>query len=312
MYLNNGLSVAVIGDVMLDAYIFGEVSRISPEAPVPVVEVRRRKVTLGGAGNVALNLVGLGVKAALFGVVGDDKDGHLVSGMLIDHGIEDHLYRDERLPTIVKTRVMAHNQQLLRFDEENSFDGHGPSCPLNGITSILASGETGVVVLSDYDKGALSPPLIDEIIRVCREKEVKVLVDPKRGDWESFKGADLIKPNLSELARAYGSSPQGHDEVSLAARGLMKRYGIGAVLVTMGAKGMMLITGDRRELLPTAAKEVFDVSGAGDTVVAVLAACLGSNYTLSDSAKLANIAAGLVVGKLGTYPIKIDELKGAL
>lgn len=310
MHLDYGLSIMVIGDVMLDSYIFGEVSRISPEAPVPVVEVKKRKVTLGGAGNVALNLVGLGIKTSLFGVVGDDRDGHLVSGILKSSGIVDHLYHDERVPTTVKTRVVASNQQLLRFDEEGNFNGHGPGCPLNGITTILGTWKIDAVVLSDYDKGVLDLNLATEVISICKSKKIKVIVDPKRGDWSAFQGADLVKPNLSELWRSEGHwLSDNYDSIASVARRAMLRYSLGAVLVTMGSRGMMLVTENRREFIPTVAREVFDVSGAGDTVIAVLAACLGSNYTLSEAAKFANMAAGIVVGKFGTYPISLEEMK---
>lgn len=308
MHLDPELKVAVIGDVMLDAYIFGEVSRISPEAPVPVMEVRQRKVTLGGAGNVALNLAGLGARVLLFGVVGDDRDGRLVSGMLRDHGIEDRLHRDERVPTIVKTRLVANNQQLMRFDEEVSFNGHGPGCPLNGIAGIIESG-VSAVVLSDYDKGVIYGPLTAKVMEICKRMGVPVLADPKSGDWEAFRGADLVKPNLSELSRAAGDNPRTYDEVAAAARRMALKYELKAVLVTMGSRGMMLVNEHRRELIPTSAKEVFDVSGAGDTAIAVLAACLGSGQELSDAARLANIAAGIVVGKFGTQPISINELR---
>jgi len=305
--------VVVIGDVMLDAYIFGDVSRVSPEAPVPVVEVRRRRVTLGGAGNVALNLAGLGAKTALFGVVGDDRDGHLVSGILQSHGIADHLHRDEQLPTTVKTRVVAHSQQLLRFDEEGSFNGHGPACPLNGIMTVLGTWRVDAVVLSDYDKGVLGPELATEVIAACKDRGIKVVVDPKRGDWTAFQRADLVKPNLAELRRAEGRGmADDYDTVAAVARRAMLRHALGAVMVTMGDRGMMLVTPERRELIPTNAREVFDVSGAGDTVAAVLAACLGSGYTLSDAAKLANVAAGIVVGKFGTHPINLEEMRKAL
>jgi D-beta-D-heptose 7-phosphate kinase/D-beta-D-heptose 1-phosphate adenosyltransferase len=312
--MSSGKAVVVIGDVMLDVYISGEAWRISPEAPVPVVAVNSRSHTLGGAGNVALNLVGLGCKTWLFGALGSDVSGDKVMSILNDNGIEFEFEFDEMLPTTTKTRVMANNQQLLRFDEEGMFNGDGGRYDklIEKVLATFSKSWIGAVVLSDYNKGVLSVKLSRKVIDFCRGLELPVLVDPKRGDWKIYRRANIVKPNLFELKEATGfKNLDDHNAVSVAARMMLRDYELDAVLVTMGSRGMMLVTAERNEFIPTMAKEVFDVSGAGDTVVATLAACICSGHTLSDAARIANEAAGIVVGKLGTCPIASNELDGA-
>ena len=303
----------VIGDVMLDEYILGETSRISPEAPVPVVEVVSRERTLGGAGNVALNLVSIGCKTWLFGARGSDKSGDRLSKLLSDSGIIDHLEIDPVLPTTTKTRIIANGQQLLRFDEEKRFNGwHGNyDILISDAIATLASKQVGAVILSDYNKGVLSKDLTSKLIGTCRSMGIPILVDPKRGSWDIYYGANLVKPNLAELSRVVDIPlhKMGDGRVETAVRELMRQYNIGTVLVTMGAKGMFFVHGRGTEIIHSQAREVFDVSGAGDTVVAMMAACLCSGYGLLESARMANVAAGIVVGKCGTRPVTIEELE---
>lgn len=310
-----GGNIMVIGDVMLDEYILGETSRISPEAPVPVVEVVSRERSLGGAGNVALNLVGLGCRVWLFGARGPDRSGDRLSRLLSDNGIMDRLEIDPVLPTTTKTRVIANGQQLLRFDEEKRFNGwHGSyDIMISDAVTTLTTERIGAVVLSDYNKGVLSRELTFRLIGACRGMGIPVLVDPKRGAWDIYQGASLVKPNLAELSQAAAVQPykMDNDKILTAAKSLMQKYGIGVVLVTMGARGMLLVHGHGAESIESKAREVFDVSGAGDTVVAVMAAYLCSGYNLMESARTANIAAGIVVGKRGTRPVTLVELEAA-
>lgn len=300
--------IVVVGDVMLDVYITGEACRISPEAPVPVVDVKSRKITLGGAGNVALNLAGLGCSPWLFGVRGDDAAGEQVLGILEERNIRIGIDIDDKLPTTTKTRIIANNQQLVRYDEEGRYNGN------NGhygeiLASVCNAMESAAsVILSDYRKGVVSKDVATKVIRRCKGLGIPCLVDPKRPDWSIFSGADLIKPNVYELEQATGERVESDVAVAAIGRMVLKKYGFGAVLITRGPKGMAMVTEDECEFIPTMAREVYDVSGAGDTVVAVMAACLGSGWSLADSARIANQAAGIVVGKLGTSPIDISEL----
>ena len=306
MKLKLTANVMVVGDVMLDVYISGPANRLSPEAPVPVVLVKTKTDTLGGAGNVALNIAGLGAKVWLFGIRGDDPAGNKVAYILRSRGIEDRLLIDPKIPTITKTRVMANSQQLVRFDEEQRSDGASLLTKVNGVLEKGAD----AVILSDYDKGILPPVLIASIITRCRVKDIPVFVDPKRGNWERYREATVVKPNQRELEEAAKESIYSDKDTIRLSQKMLKWYEFGAILTTMGSKGMFLITKDQVEHIPTQAKEVFDVAGAGDTVIATMATCMCSGYTLLESAKIANIAAGIVIGKIGTQPITIQELWG--
>jgi len=306
--LKLGGNIVVIGDVMLDVYISGQAHRLSPEAPVPVVAVESKTSTLGGAGNVALNLAHLGCKVWLFGVKGDDVAGKKIVSILFANGIENRLVTDYNVPTITKTRVMANSQQLLRFDEEKKSSGSGMLTEINGILE----GDVQAVILSDYDKGILSSDLVTSIITQCKAKRIPVFVDPKQSDWSRYKGATLIKPNLAELESAAEEKAKTPDDIVRLAIKMKCKYNFGSILVTMGPQGMLLLNIGSPQFVPTRAKEVFDVSGAGDTVIATMAACVCSDYSISESAQIANAAAGIVVGKLGTKSITLEELKETL
>jgi D-beta-D-heptose 7-phosphate kinase/D-beta-D-heptose 1-phosphate adenosyltransferase len=303
--LNLTGNIIVIGDVMLDVYISGHAHRLSPEAPVPVVAVDSKTATLGGAGNVALNLAHLGCKVWLFGVKGDDPAGRQIVSILNSNGIENRLATDFNVPTITKTRVIANSQQLLRFDEEKRASGSGMLTEING----ALEGNAQAVILSDYAKGILSPDLIASVIHRSRAKGIPVFIDPKRGGWHRYQGANIIKPNLVELEEATGETIANQGDVIRLSLRMIRAYEFEAMLVTMGPKGMMWVTNQGLfEHIPTQAKEVFDVSGAGDTAIATLAACMVSGHSLSDAAKIANAAAGIVVGKLGTRAITLADL----
>lgn len=306
--------VLVVGDVMLDRYTWGDVARISPEAPVPVLRVREHSEGAGGAGNVALNLAALGCRVTLIGFVGEDGPGMRLRRMLEGAGVAAELIAVPARPTITKTRVMARSQQILRIDEEQV------AMPSSGdrerVLALLADllPHHDAVVLSDYGKGALLDPAVpQQAIRSGKELGIPVLVDPKGKDWSRYRGAACVTPNAAELEAVSGSEHPGEGaEIAAAAELIRAALSVDWLLVTRGRHGMCLV-GDAPPLfIPARAREVFDVSGAGDTVIAALAAGLAAGIGIAEAAKIANIAAGIVVGKLGTQPVTRGELQAAL
>lgn len=307
-------TVLVIGDVILDAYLMGEVRRISPEAPVPIVRIKEQSATLGGAGNVALNIAGLGARAILLGVRGEDASGKRLEEILHQRGVEGRIVVDKSRSTTTKTRIIGHGQQLLRLDEEETTEVSQAirSRLLSTIDEELA--EVSAVILSDYDKGVLNGEMPQEIIRRARAKGIPVFVDPKRKGWERYSGATCVTPNTSEVEEVTGTVVV-HDEHLLvsSAKFLREQYHIDWCLVTRGPKGMCLVGQENPPLFVKAtAREVYDVSGAGDTVIATLAVAVGSGMPLPRAAELSNVAAGIVVGKLGSQAITRAELQTAL
>jgi len=295
--------ILVIGDVMLDRYWFGEVERISPEAPVPVVRVARREDRLGGAANVARNIVALGAQATLVGIVGSDEAGQCIQRLAGEAGIEAALVADAGLPTTLKMRVLGRQQQLLRVD----FEEHPGAAALDGIDAEVASHLAGhdVVVLSDYAKGTLTR--VEALIAAARAAGVPVLVDPKGDNYTPYHGATLVTPNRSEMQQAVGrwQSEADLDERAQRLRGQLQ---LEALLVTRSEQGMTLFTGAGREHVDAQAHEVFDVSGAGDTVLATLAVTRAVGMDWPDAMRWANRAGGIVVGKLGTSTVSAQEL----
>ena len=296
----------VVGDVMLDRYWFGEVSRISPEAPVPVVKVQRMEERLGGAANVARNAASLGAVSALLSVVGDDEAGRTLGRLLQEDQIDANLHVDREIDTTVKLRVIGRQQQLLRIDFETT-----PSHEV--LQAKLADFETrvvqsDVVVLSDYGKGGLTH--IAEMIRIARAHDKPVLVDPKGDEWGKYAGATVITPNRSELKEVVGRW-SSDEELAAKARKLRGELGLEALLVTRSEEGMTLFA-DETHHQPALAREVFDVSGAGDTVIATLAVMIAAGADWAEAIRVANIAAGIVVGKLGTAVVSREELAAAL
>jgi D-beta-D-heptose 7-phosphate kinase/D-beta-D-heptose 1-phosphate adenosyltransferase len=299
--------VVVVGDVMLDRYLFGATGRISPEAPVPVVHVRRTDDRPGGAANVAVNLATLGVRTTLLGIVGDDDEAIALESKLVDTGVSCLFAKIADWPTITKTRVQSRGQQLIRLDREEPITS-GSDKLVETLKGLLA--DANAVVMSDYGKGSLTE--VAAMIAECREAGVPVFVDPKGNDFAKYRGATLITPNQGEFDAAAGQSTTD-DELLTNGRQLMHDLDLAALLVTRSEKGMLLLEDNgESEFLSTRAREVFDVTGAGDTVIATLAAALANGQTLKSAAQLANLAAGLVVGKIGVAAVTPSELRVAL
>jgi len=305
--------VLCVGDVMLDHYIYGRVERISPEAPVPVLHLEREERTLGGAGNVLRNLHALGVETCFVSATGTDQAGREVARLVASlGGAEAHVLAERGRTTTLKTRYIAGTQQLLRADHERV----APlPAELRADLVRLASDALEhhrVLILSDYAKGVLAEGVAAQIVAAAKAAGATVVVDPKGDDYAAYRGADLLKPNRPELAAAAKTPVRSDEEVIAAARGLIAAHGFGAMLVSCGKDGMLLVERHATLKLAAEAREVFDVSGAGDTVVAVLAAALGAGATLAEAARLANAAAGVVVGKIGTAVVEPTELEAAL
>lgn len=295
--------ILVVGDVMLDRYWFGDVSRISPEAPVPVVRVERREERLGGAANVARNAVALGAGTGLLGVVGQDEAGDTVDRMLGELGIRGYLNRDTAMSTIVKLRVIGRQQQLLRIDFENPPGDVVLRDKLTQFNALLPHYET--IVLSDYAKGGLVN--VREMIAAGRALDKRILVDPKGEDFSPYRGASILTPNKAELRHIVGSW-KNEEDLTVRAQRLREELALDALLLTRSEEGMTLYTADEVMNFPAMAREVYDVSGAGDTVIATLAVMLGSGASLHDAVAMANRAGGIVVGKLGTATVTPEEL----
>jgi rfaE bifunctional protein kinase chain/domain len=295
--------VLVVGDVMLDRYWFGDVNRISPEAPVPVVLVQKQEDRLGGAANVARNAAALGAQAGLLCVVGHDEPGERVVQLLDDSGVAPHLERDPELPTTIKLRVLSRQQQLLRVDFEKAPAHEALLAGLARYDALLPTHD--VILMSDYAKGGLTH--VTQMIAKAREAGKPVLVDPKGDDWERYRGATLITPNRAELREVVG---QWKSEADLQARvtKLRAELELNALLLTRSEEGMTLFSDEGVLHAAAVAREVYDVSGAGDTVIATLAVMLGAGLQLDEAVTLANRAAGIVVGKLGTATVDYDEL----
>ncbi len=295
--------VLVVGDAMLDRYWFGDVERISPEAPVPVVHVRSTEERLGGAANVARNIVALGAQARLLTVVGDDDAGRSIGRLLAASEIRGHLHTDPRLATTVKVRVIGRQQQIVRVDFETAPEAEVLAAHLDEYRRLLP--ECDVVLLSDYGKGGLAH--IARMIELARAAGRPVLVDPKGGDYSRYAGATLVTPNRAELREVIGG---WRDDADLEQRTQKLRTGLDlrALLLTRSEEGMTLFSDGPAWSVPAQAREVFDVSGAGDTVIAVLAVMLAAGRPLHDAVAAANRAGGIVVGKLGTATVSYEEL----
>ena len=297
----------VVGDVMLDRYWFGEVSRISPEAPVPVVKVERQEERLGGAANVARNAASLGATTALLSVVGDDDAGRSLARLLDEGKIDAGLHVDRDIDTIVKLRVIGRQQQLLRIDFETPPSHEVLQAKLADFERRVAN--SNVVILSDYGKGGLTH--ISEMIRIARAAGKPVLVDPKGDEWGKYAGATVITPNRSELKQVVGNW-RSDEELAAKSQKLRADLDLQALLVTRSEEGMTLFSEGETHHQAALAREVFDVSGAGDTVIATLAVMLATGAGWGEAIRTANIAAGIVVGKLGTAVVTRQELVAAL
>ena len=299
----SAVRLLVVGDVMLDRYWFGDVSRISPEAPVPVVRIERREERLGGAANVARNAAALGAHTGLLGVVGADEAGDEVERLLQGAGIHSYLKRDDVISTIIKLRVIGRQQQMVRIDFEDAPTETVLRDKLSQFKALLP--DYDVIILSDYNKGALVN--VAEMIALARAAGKIVLVDPKGDDFTPYKGASILTPNRAELQRVVGGW-KSETQLLEKAQALRVELGLDALLLTRSEEGMSLFTADEVLHVNADAREVFDVSGAGDTVIATLATMLGTGAPLGEALVTANRAGGIVVGKLGTATVTRDEL----
>ncbi len=304
--------ILVIGDLILDHYIWGKVNRISPEAPVPIVEVTDENFLLGGASNVAHNIAALGGHVTLVGVAGNDRGGEILRKMLTEKGIECGGVFWSSRPTTVKTRVIAHSQQMVRFDREDSARVEGKV--LKGLVDYI-HGETSIhdsVIISDYRKGVISSDLVREVLRKTRPKDIFVAVDPKVGHFHCYKNVSLITPNVSEASIASGIEIRDEKSLLRAGKTLLRKIPCDAVLITRGEHGMSLFTKDKVVHIPTVAKNVYDVTGAGDTVIATFALSHAAGADMTESAVIANHAAGIVVGEVGTAVVTPEKLLNSL
>ena len=295
--------ILVVGDIMLDRYWFGEVNRISPEAPVPIVRVERREERLGGAANVARNAVALGVETGLLGVIGEDEAGRSVEDLLMGAGIRSYLNHDPQISTIIKLRVIGRQQQLIRVDFEEKPSDQVLQDKLTRFTSLLA--DFDVLILSDYAKGSLVN--VSTMIAAAKAQNKIVLVDPKGSDFAKYAGATMLTPNKSELKQIIGEW-RTEEELTQKVQALRQSLHLDAFLLTRSEEGMTLFTADEVMHVPAMAREVYDVSGAGDTVIATVAAMLAEGKSLSEAVLIANKAGGIVVGKLGTATVTREEL----
>jgi len=301
--LFSGVNVLIVGDVMLDRYWFGSVDRISPEAPVPVLAVNKKESRAGGAANVANNINSLGAKATLLSVVGDDATGRELASLVEGFGVQVEFQYDKSLQTTEKLRMVAQNQQLLRADFEKEPDDEVLSRCLGSYEGLLAKAD--VVILSDYGKGGLRH--VSEMIAMAKEQGIPVVLDPKGSDFSRYKGASLITPNLKEFCGVVGEV-NSDEQLEAKAFKLKEELGLSALLVTRSEKGMSLFIDEQHIHSPAQAREVYDVSGAGDTVISTIALALVSDMTNEQRLELANAAAGVVVGKVGTATVAVDEI----
>ncbi len=306
--------VLVVGDVMLDQYYYGEVTRISPEAPVPITRVVKIKETLGGAANVAHNLALLGCRTEVAASIGADHHGGRLRALFEKRGISIYGLVVTGAPTTTKLRVIGGHQQMMRLDFEETEPVVGEDAErLFMLAQASLSDGAGALVLSDYGKGIVTPELCTRLIEAAHKRGVPVVVDPKGSDWDKYRGADYITPNLKELNAVQASPAKNEDaDVERAARYAMERFGIQAMVATRSECGLSLVTKEKAVHIPTKAQEVFDVSGAGDTVIAAFALALAGGLPSEQGAYLANLAASVVVAKVGTYAVSREELLSVL
>jgi D-beta-D-heptose 7-phosphate kinase/D-beta-D-heptose 1-phosphate adenosyltransferase len=304
--------ILVIGDLIMDHFIWGKVRRISPEAPVPVVEVTSESIVLGGSANVVNNIHSLGGRADITGVIGSDNDGRRLVEMLKEKGIaSEGIIKDPRRPTTIKTRIIAHSQQMVRFDREKK-DRISPETSARVVSYIKKAVKAAdLVVISDYAKGLITQQLVEEANAVCQSLGRQIAVDPKVEHFDYYKGVTIVTPNNLEASQASGVEITDDETLHRAGEVLFNRLGCQALLITRGENGMSLFEPSSETHIPTVAKEVFDVSGAGDTVIGTLALALASGADFREAAVLANFAAGVVVGKVGTATLSPEELHEA-
>jgi len=308
------VKVLVVGDIMLDQYWWGSVNRISPEAPVPVVHLKEASLVVGGAANVAVNIAGLTANPLLIGIIGDDKEGKLFPSLLKNSGISaDYLIKLPNCQTTLKTRVIAHSQQVVRIDQESKLNLTNSEEDMiweriKGLIEMV-----DLVVLSDYNKGFLTGELLKRLITTVAENNKYVLIDPKGKNYNKYKGATILTPNLKEIAEACGVDESEPGILERAGKQLLETLDLKALLITQGEEGMTLLEKNKKSIHLTArARKVYDVTGAGDTVIATLGVAIGAGLSLVESSKAANIAAGIVVEQVGTSTINFEELNNSI
>jgi D-beta-D-heptose 7-phosphate kinase/D-beta-D-heptose 1-phosphate adenosyltransferase len=301
--------ILVIGDVILDQYLYGKCDRISPEAPVPIINFKSEEYLLGGAANVANNLVSLGVDVYLCGVIGNDKNGEILTDILNKKGIKNIFLKSKNRETTVKKRIISGGQQLLRIDREvtHNISNEEESNIFSCIEKIIKY--IDCIIISDYCKGFLTDSLLKKIITISKENKIKVLVDPKNPPFSKYEGSFLIKPNRKEAKSATGIDIKDKNTFREAALKIKDETSCEIVIVTMSEDGVGLFDNDKEVLIPTNVKQIFDVTGAGDTFIATLAFGLVYGLSIFESCNLANYASGVVVGKSGCVPIELEELK---
>ncbi len=305
----SGTKALIIGDIMLDRYVIGNVNRISPEAPVPVFLSQSSRHVLGGAGNVYNNLISLGVNATLISIIGEDRFGNLIKKILKSiKNTKCYLFKEKNIPTTVKTRYLVKGQQLIRVDEEkaNNLSDSAYKFILKSFKKELL--KHNVVILSDYNKGIFNQKLTKELIKLSNKHKIPIIIDPKNKDFNLYKNATLITPNQLEASHVTKLPCNNNKEAEICAKNIMNSYSIKKVLITRGSEGLSYIGKKEKIHQPTKKIEVFDVSGAGDTVLAVLSVCVSKKIPIKKSLELANRAAGIVVGKIGTTTISLNEL----
>jgi len=306
--------VLILGDVMVDEYLHGKVDRISPEAPVPVVDVSSTRMLLGGAANVAANILALGDTPLLLGVVGDDDTAGQLSALMQDRGMgPELLVADASRPTTKKTRVIAHGQQVVRadFEKRHDLDPDVERKVIDRFESVID--DCGAVILSDYGKGVFTLPLLEHVIATCRRKDVFVAVDPKETRFHHYKRVSLITPNHHEAGFAYGRRINNPEDLREVGEGLLKKLEARAILITRGAEGMSLFRQDEPPMhIPTYARHVYDVTGAGDTVIATYVSAVCGGADLLEAAIMANAGAGCTVAEVGTATVTVEQLRKEL
>ncbi|PKL79599.1 MAG: D-glycero-beta-D-manno-heptose-7-phosphate kinase [Ignavibacteriae bacterium HGW-Ignavibacteriae-4] len=304
-----GKKIAVIGDIMLDRYFWGSVTRVSPEAPVPVIDLEHETFHLGGAANVASNLNSLGIKSILCGIIGDDNSAEMFEQICKERGIDPSgLYKDSDRPTTVKTRIIGNNQQIVRLDREVR-DVINTAGEKHIISTLQKNSDIESIIFGDYDKGAISSKLIKDVLKYAKSNNIEVYADPKFANFFAYKGVTAFKPNKKEAAQALKIEIKTEEDVKIAGQMLLDKLSCDNVLLTLGDKGMMLFEANGNiHHVDTKARLVSDVSGAGDTVIATLAACKTGGANMTEAATIANIAAGYVCGEPGIVSVTKDDI----
>ena len=307
------LNVLIIGDVMIDNYLWGKVDRISPEAPVPIVSIQKKESRLGGAANVAINIQALGANPVLCAVIGGDANGRAFLDLLQQMNMSSEgLFQSNDRPTTIKTRVIGNNHQMLRVDEEREEDINASERKqlVNRITAIINKKKIDVIIFEDYDKGLISKSLIEQVIKLARQKEIPVAVDPKKRNFNHYRNIDLFKPNLKELrdGMKIDVDKNNTDELISVVKKLSAEHNIKNTLVTLSDQGVLIMSDKIQKIIPAHFRNITDVSGAGDTVIGVASLCLAAGTDSVTMASLANLAGGLVCEKVGVVPVEKRQL----